>query len=86
MPVAAVAKRAPSIAGASSTESAGAQAGAMPPAGALRSLEEVEAAHIQQVLDHTQGHKGHSAEILGISRPALDRKIKKYGLRVAGRG
>jgi two-component system response regulator AtoC len=78
--------RAPSMAGASSTESAGAQAGAMSPAGALRSLAEVEAAHIQQVLDHTQGHKGHSAEILGISRPALDRKIKKYGLRVAGRG
>ncbi len=48
----------------------------------LRSLEEVEAEHIQRVLDHTGGHKGHSCEILGISRPALDRKIAKYGLRL----
>ncbi len=50
------------------------------PPGPLLSLEQVEAAHIQRVLDHTQGHKGHSCEILGISRPALDRKIKKYQL------
>ncbi|MCB1801854.1 MAG: sigma-54-dependent Fis family transcriptional regulator, partial [Gammaproteobacteria bacterium] len=44
------------------------------------SLAEVEAAHIQHVLDHTDGHKGRSCEILGISRPALDRKIEKYRL------
>lgn len=49
----------------------------------LRSLDEVEAEHIQRVLDHTGGHKGHSCEILGISRPALDRKITRYGLRVS---
>ncbi len=48
----------------------------------LCSLEEMEAAHIQHVLEHTGGHKGRSCEILGISRPALDRKIKKYALRV----
>ena len=48
----------------------------------LRSLDEVEAEHIQHVLDHTRGHKGRSCEILGISRPALDRKISKYGLRI----
>jgi len=52
---------------------------------ALQSLDAVEAAHIQRVLDHTGGHKGRSCEILGISRPALDRKIQKYGLRVPGR-
>jgi len=51
----------------------------------LRSLDEVEAEHIQQVLDHTGGHKARSCEILGISRPALDRKILKYGLR-SGKG
>ncbi|WP_428610081.1 sigma-54-dependent transcriptional regulator [Sedimenticola sp.] len=45
-----------------------------------RTLDQVEAAHIQRVLDHTGGHKGNSCEILGISRPALDRKIKKYNL------
>ncbi|HID46415.1 MAG TPA: sigma-54-dependent Fis family transcriptional regulator, partial [Chromatiaceae bacterium] len=46
----------------------------------LLTLEEVEARHIQKVLWHTGGHKGNSCRILGISRPALDRKIKKYGL------
>jgi DNA-binding NtrC family response regulator len=46
----------------------------------LRSLDEVEAEHIQRVLDHTGGHKGRTCDILGISRPALDRKIQKYGL------
>ena len=51
----------------------------------LRSLEEVEAEHIQRVLDHTSGHKGRSCEILGISRPALDRKIQKYQLSLPGR-
>jgi two-component system response regulator AtoC len=48
----------------------------------LRSLDQVEAEHIQLVLDHTGGHKGKSCEILGISRPALDRKIKKYGSKL----
>ena len=48
----------------------------------LKTMDEVEAWHIQRVLDHTGGHKGKSCEILGISRPALDRKIKKYDLTV----
>jgi DNA-binding NtrC family response regulator len=48
----------------------------------LRSLEDVEAEHIQRVLDHTGGHKGRACEVLGISRPALDRKIQKYALRL----
>ncbi|MCG6863109.1 MAG: sigma-54 dependent transcriptional regulator [Chromatiaceae bacterium] len=51
----------------------------------LRTLEEVEAEHVQRVLDYTRGHKGRTSEVLGISRPALDRKIEKYGLRVPGR-
>ena len=55
------------------------------PPTALRALDEVEADHIQQVLEHTGGHKGRSCEILGISRPALDRKIQKYRLRLPGR-
>ena len=44
------------------------------------SLEQMESAHVQKVLNYTGGHKGRSSRILGISRPALDRKIKKYGL------
>ena len=51
----------------------------------LRTMEEVEAEHIQQVLEHTHGHKGKTCEILGISRPALDRKIRKYDLLVPGK-
>ncbi|MCP5142297.1 MAG: sigma-54-dependent Fis family transcriptional regulator [Chromatiales bacterium] len=47
-----------------------------------RSLDRVEAEHIQQVLDYTGGHKGNTCRILDISRPALDRKIRKYELRV----
>jgi two-component system response regulator AtoC len=49
---------------------------------ALRTLNEVEAEHVQRVLDHTAGHKGRACTILGISRPALDRKIRKYALRL----
>ena len=52
----------------------------------LMSLDELEAGHIQRVLDHVHGHKGHSCEILGISRPALDRKIHKYSLVVSKTG
>lgn len=50
---------------------------------ALLTLEELEAQHIQKVLTHTGGHKSNSCKILGISRPALDRKIEKYGLSVS---
>ncbi len=46
------------------------------------SLAELEASHIRKVLDYCQGHKGNSCQILGISRPALDRKIKTYDLKV----
>ncbi len=53
-----------------------------PHAQPLRTLDEVEAEHIQIVLRHTGGHKGKTCDILGISRPALDRKIKKYDLHV----
>ncbi len=48
------------------------------PAALLKSLEQVEAEHVQAVLAHTGGHKGRACAILGISRPALDRKIKKF--------
>lgn len=52
------------------------------PGQVLRTLDQVEAEHIQRVLDHTGGHKGNTCRILDISRPALDRKIKKYNLRI----
>jgi DNA-binding NtrC family response regulator len=46
----------------------------------LISLEELEREHIDAILTHVRWHKGKACEILGISRPALDRKIEKYGL------
>ncbi|MEJ1296245.1 MAG: sigma-54 dependent transcriptional regulator [Candidatus Sedimenticola sp. (ex Thyasira tokunagai)] len=45
-----------------------------------KSLDQVEEKQIRLVLQHTGGHKGKSCEILGISRPALDRKIRKYSI------
>ena len=52
------------------------------PGGRWLTLDELEARHTQQVLDDTGGHKGQCCEILGISRPALERKIQKYHLQV----
>ena len=45
----------------------------------LLSLEELEKRHVRRVLEHTRWHKGRACEILGISRPALERRIRKYG-------
>lgn len=46
----------------------------------LATLDEIEKQHIALVLKATKGHKGKTATILDISRPALNRKIEKYGL------
>jgi DNA-binding NtrC family response regulator len=46
----------------------------------LVSLEAVECEHIRRVLASTGYHKSKAAEILGISRKTLDRKIVEYGL------
>ncbi len=50
------------------------------PQGALLTLAEVEARHIAKVLAHTNGQIGAAAEILGIHRNTLTRKMKEYGL------
>jgi DNA-binding NtrC family response regulator len=50
-----------------------------------RSLEAIERAHVQRVLDETGGNKRQAARILEISRPRLDRLIDKYGLTVTDR-
>jgi DNA-binding NtrC family response regulator len=49
-------------------------------AGELGTLEAAEREHVTRVLSATQGHKSKAAEILGISRPRLDRLIEKYRL------
>ena len=52
-----------------------------PPADArVLTLDEVEREHITKVYALTRGHKGRACELLGISRPTLERKLRKYGL------
>jgi DNA-binding NtrC family response regulator len=48
--------------------------------GTLETLAESEARHIARVLAHTSGAHGEAAEILGIHRNTLARKLKEYGL------
>jgi two-component system, NtrC family, response regulator AtoC len=60
-----------------------AQAPALPQTaadGPLPTLDQVERAHIERVYAMTKGHKGRTCQILGISRPTLERKLRKYGL------
>lgn len=49
----------------------------------LIALEEVEKRYIQHVLKSVKGSKTRASQILGISRPTLDKKIKDYGLEVS---
>ncbi|MBI5938255.1 MAG: sigma-54-dependent Fis family transcriptional regulator [Betaproteobacteria bacterium] len=50
------------------------------PSGAMPTLEAHEADYIRQVLDRTRGNRSQAAEVLGIDRVSLWRKIKRYGL------
>ncbi|BBA69317.1 sigma-54-dependent transcriptional regulator [Geobacter sulfurreducens] len=66
-------------------QAAGAPAFAAPPKeDRLISLEVIEKEHIERVLRQTGWHKSRSAEILGISRKTLDRKIVEYALTLPG--
>lgn len=44
------------------------------------SLEDVEEQAIRATLHHTQGNRSAAARTLGVSRPTLLRKIRKYGI------
>jgi two-component system response regulator HydG len=46
------------------------------------SLDAVEAAHVQRILTRAGGNKRQAAQILGISRPRLDRLIHKHHLKI----
>jgi two-component system response regulator AtoC len=48
----------------------------------VATLDEVEKEHIARVWALTRGHKGKTCQLLGISRPTLERKLKKYGIYV----
>jgi two-component system response regulator AtoC len=51
------------------------------PASAIPTLDEAERILIARALQATSGHKGKTCQVLGISRPTLERKLQKYGLR-----
>ncbi|MFC1512883.1 sigma-54-dependent transcriptional regulator [Thermodesulfobacteriota bacterium] len=52
-----------------------------PPAeGNIPSLDEQERAYIEWVLEQTAGNKSKAAEVLGIDRVSLWRKLKKYAM------
>ena len=46
----------------------------------IQTLEAVEREHISRVFAVSKGHKGKTCQLLGISRPTLERKLRKYGL------
>lgn len=46
----------------------------------LSSLDDLERRHIAAVLEYCQGNKTRTAEILGIDRVSLWRKVKRYGV------
>jgi DNA-binding NtrC family response regulator len=52
-----------------------------PPAFKPASLEDMERKQILATLNHTDWNKSKTAEMLGIERSTLDRKIKAYELR-----
>jgi DNA-binding NtrC family response regulator len=43
-------------------------------------LEQMERDHVARVLAATGGHKSRAAELLGVSRPRLNRLLEKYSL------
>ncbi|MBI4864383.1 MAG: sigma 54-interacting transcriptional regulator [Candidatus Riflebacteria bacterium] len=47
-------------------------------------LDQVEEAYIRRIFSETGGKKTETCRILGISRPTLDRKLERYGIRPAG--
>jgi two-component system response regulator AtoC len=48
--------------------------------GPFPSLEQAEGVLIARALKLSSGHKGKTCQLLGISRPTLERKLKKYAL------
>lgn len=51
---------------------------------ALKSLHELEREHIENILAYTGYEKKRAAEILDISRPTLDKRLREYGIRLPG--
>jgi DNA-binding NtrC family response regulator len=60
--------------------------GSSEPVGQARTLEEVERRHILRTLEEAGGNHARAAEILGIDRRTLYRKLDKYKVRTGGNG
>jgi hypothetical protein len=52
--------------------------------GDFLTLDEMECEHIKAALTATNGHRGRACQLLGISRPTLVRKVRKFGLEKFG--
>jgi DNA-binding NtrC family response regulator len=61
-------------------EGRAAPADALPPVGSM-TMDELERAMIAKSLRHHQGNLTKVAESLGMSRPALYRRLEKHGLQ-----
>jgi len=48
--------------------------------GKLLTLDQVEERYIRKVIKETDKNKGEICEVLGVSRPTLERKLEKYGI------
>jgi DNA-binding NtrC family response regulator len=59
--------------------------GSSEPVGEARTIEEVERRHILCILEETGGQHTRAAEILGLDRRTLYRKLDKYKVPTAGR-
>ena len=54
--------------------------GQAPATDRLKTLKDVEAEHIRDVLRITKGNRNEAAEVLGIHRDTLYRKVRRYGI------
>lgn len=48
----------------------------------IQTLEDIEKAHILRALRYTNGNRARAAEILGINKATIYRKLKQYGMDV----
>ncbi|MFZ3158415.1 MAG: sigma-54 dependent transcriptional regulator [Smithella sp.] len=51
-----------------------------PEPGKFLTLDEVEERYIRKVIKETDKNKGEICDLLGVSRPTLERKLEKYGI------